>query len=124
MGSTAGTPARKAALPLGAAVIGAVTSAMTGAVTGLATGLWWHLAGAAFAAPGFGLLATAAIVALFAGLLASVVTAGRRMGGAPRAVRDRTLRRCAWRTAFLPQRDPDARGRTRPRAPTPTPAAA
>ncbi|WP_432055173.1 DUF6412 domain-containing protein [Streptomyces sp. bgisy022] len=28
------------------------------------------------------------------------------------ALRDRTLR-----TAFLPQRDPDARGRTRPRAP-------
>ena len=30
----------------------------------------------------------------------------------------------SWRVAFLPQRDPDARGRSRPRAPSAAPAAA
>jgi hypothetical protein len=34
------------------------------------------------------------------------------------------LRDKSWRVAFLKQRDPDARGRTRPRAPTAAPAAA
>lgn len=34
------------------------------------------------------------------------------------------LRDKSWRLAFLRQRDPDARGRTRPRAPTAAPAAA
>jgi hypothetical protein len=91
------------------------------------TGLLWHLLvstvltpGAAVLAPGFGVLATAAAVALLVGLLAHVaVAAAARLGrGIPRAVQDRTLRRRAWRTAFLPQRDPDARGRSRPRAPS------
>jgi hypothetical protein len=34
------------------------------------------------------------------------------------------LRDKSWRVAFLPQRDPDARGRSRPRAPTAAQAAA
>ena len=34
------------------------------------------------------------------------------------------LRRQSWRVAFLPQRDPDARGRSRPRAPSAAQAAA
>ncbi len=34
------------------------------------------------------------------------------------------LREKSWRLAFLPQRDPDARGRTRPRAPSAVPATA
>jgi hypothetical protein len=88
------------------------------------TDLWWHILGFAVLAPGFGVLATAATVALFVGLLTYVAVAAHRLGrGNPRAVRDRTLRRHAWRTAFLPQRDPDARGRSRPRAPSAAPAA-
>jgi hypothetical protein len=34
------------------------------------------------------------------------------------------LQRRSWRVAFLPQRDPDARGRSRPRAPSAVQAAA
>ncbi|MFY9651758.1 MAG: DUF6412 domain-containing protein [Trebonia sp.] len=34
------------------------------------------------------------------------------------------MRDKSWRVAFLPQRDPDARGRSRPRAPTAAQAAA
>ena len=38
--------------------------------------------------------------------------------------RDSALREKSWRAAFLRQRDPDAAGRTRPRAPSAAPAAA
>ncbi|MEV0531325.1 DUF6412 domain-containing protein [Kitasatospora sp. NPDC050463] len=68
--------------------------------------------------------ATAAVV-LLAGAIAGTLVAARLLGArAPAAVRDGTLRRRAFRTAFLPQRDPDARGRRRPRAPGAAPAAA
>ncbi|MFF9811235.1 DUF6412 domain-containing protein [Streptomyces coeruleorubidus] len=67
-----------------------------------------------------GLYATVALAATAAASAALAVCAliGSRCAPAvPRtrvrtAIRDRSLR-----TAFLPQRDPDARGRTRPRAP-------
>ncbi|MFB7616418.1 MULTISPECIES: DUF6412 domain-containing protein [unclassified Kitasatospora] len=68
--------------------------------------------------------ATAAVV-LLAGAVAGTLAAARLLGArAPATVRDGTLRRRAFRTAFLPQRDPDARGRRRPRAPGAAPAAA
>ncbi|MFI6156549.1 DUF6412 domain-containing protein [Kitasatospora sp. NPDC051170] len=69
-------------------------------------------------------VAAAAAVVLLAGT-AAVVVAGARVLGvrAPAAVRSGVLRRRAFRTAFLPQRDPDARGRRRPRAPGVVPAA-
>nr|WSS69096.1 DUF6412 domain-containing protein [Streptomyces sp. NBC_01175] len=62
------------------------------------------------------LAATATAAAGSALLVCSVISA-RCAGPVPRtrvrtAIRDREKR-----TAFLPQRDPDARGRTRPRAP-------
>ncbi|WP_443078883.1 DUF6412 domain-containing protein [Streptomyces sp. NBC_01497] len=70
--------------------------------------------------PGFLLpsaVAVAATAAACAALALFVVVAARTAPPVPRtrvrtAIRDREIR-----TAFLPQRDPDARGRTRPRAP-------
>ncbi|GAA2144173.1 hypothetical protein GCM10009760_31410 [Kitasatospora kazusensis] len=63
-------------------------------------------------------VAAAATLALLAGVVAGTLATARLLGArAPAFVRDGTLRRRAFRTAFLPQRDPDARGRRRPRAP-------
>ncbi|MFB7663768.1 DUF6412 domain-containing protein [Kitasatospora sp. NPDC056138] len=63
-------------------------------------------------------VAAAATLVLLAGVAAGVLATGRRLGArAPAIVRSGALRRRAFRTAFLPQRDPDARGRRRPRAP-------
>ncbi|GAA2536316.1 DUF6412 domain-containing protein [Streptomyces sp. NPDC058947] len=69
---------------------------------------------------GGGLFATVALAATAtasAALALCAVVASRCAPAVPRtrvrtAIRDRDRR-----TAFLPQRDPDARGRTRPRAP-------
>ncbi|GAA4850375.1 DUF6412 domain-containing protein [Kitasatospora terrestris] len=70
-------------------------------------------------------VAAAAALVLLAGAVAGTLAAARPLGArAPAAVRAATLRRRAFRTAFLPQRDPDARGRRRPRAPGAAPAAA
>ncbi|GAA4237471.1 hypothetical protein GCM10022254_49620 [Actinomadura meridiana] len=72
--------------------------------------------------PGLLALATAGVAGLL--ILAAVracATSRREQPTAPvrTTLRDRTLR-----TAFLPQRDPDAAGRPRPRAPGPEIAAA
>ncbi|MFJ9521923.1 DUF6412 domain-containing protein [Kitasatospora sp. NPDC101801] len=68
-------------------------------------------------AGGLGVAAAATLV-LLAGVAAAALSTTRALGArAPRAVRDGALRRRAFRSAFLPQRDPDARGRRRPRAP-------
>ncbi|MFI9273662.1 DUF6412 domain-containing protein [Kitasatospora sp. NPDC052896] len=70
-------------------------------------------------------LAAAATLVLLAGALYGTAVLARWFGArAPHAVRDGTIRRRARRTAFLPQRDPDARGRRRPRAPGAAPTAA
>ncbi|MER6302837.1 DUF6412 domain-containing protein [Kitasatospora sp. NPDC001539] len=70
-------------------------------------------------------VAAVAAVVLVAGAVAGAL-AGARLSGAraPAVVRSGVLRRRAFGTAFLPQRDPDARGRRRPRAPGAAPAAA
>ncbi|HET6860335.1 MAG TPA: DUF6412 domain-containing protein [Streptomyces sp.] len=62
-------------------------------------------------------LAVAATAAAGSALTACALITARCVPAVPlarvrTAIRDRELR-----TAFLPQRDPDARGRTRPRAP-------
>jgi len=66
--------------------------------------------------------------ALAAGLVIVVAVAGSQLRinpeTAPAWARTLSLRDCAEHTAFLRLRDPDARGRTRPRAPTAAPAAA
>ncbi|MEV7599478.1 DUF6412 domain-containing protein [Kitasatospora sp. NPDC089797] len=70
-------------------------------------------------------VAAVAAVALVAGAVAGALAGARLLGArAPAAVRSGVLRRRAFGTAFLPQRDPDARGRRRPRAPGAAPAAA
>ncbi|MFB9367847.1 DUF6412 domain-containing protein [Kitasatospora sp. NPDC001664] len=74
---------------------------------------------------GLGAVAAAATLVLLAGVAATALATARLLGArAPSAVRDRALRRRAYRSAFLPQRDPDARGRRRPRAPGAAPTAA
>ena len=77
-----------------------------------------------------GLTALAATVlagAMFAAalaLLTSVAGVSRTAAALPLIRRARALREKSWRAAFLRQRDPDAAGRSRPRAPSAAPAAA
>jgi Family of unknown function (DUF6412) len=68
-------------------------------------------------------LAGAMFVAVLA-LLTSVAGVSRTAAALPLIRRARALREKSWRAAFLRQRDPDAAGRTRPRAPSAAPAAA
>lgn len=86
---------------------------------------WWQLAGHPPATPA-GAVAIAA-VALIATLVA-VVAHGRLTGSAipagPLLRRAVALRRKSWGAVFQRQRDPDAAGRARPRAPSAAPAAA
>jgi hypothetical protein len=86
-------------------------------------------------APLAGATATTAMTALAATVLAgAVVVAGLALltavagvagtDAVPLLRRARALREKSWRAAFLRQRDPDAAGRARPRAPSAAPAAA
>ena len=68
-------------------------------------------------------LAGAMLAAVLA-LLTSVAGVSRSAAALPLIRRARALREKSWRAAFLRQRDPDAAGRTRPRAPSAAPAAA
>jgi Family of unknown function (DUF6412) len=72
-------------------------------------------------------LTALALSALACALTVCVLAAawlGRFAAAAPLRSRVAALREKAWRAAFLPQRDPDAAGRPRPRAPSAVPAAA
>ncbi|WP_099048942.1 DUF6412 domain-containing protein [Streptomyces prasinopilosus] len=64
-----------------------------------------------------GTVALAATTAAAATLTVCAVVLARSVPAAPPARVRTALRDRDRRTAFLPQRDPDARGRTRPRAP-------
>ena len=68
-------------------------------------------------------LAGAMLAAVLA-LLTSVAGVSRTAAAQPLVRRARALREKSWRAAFLRQRDPDAAGRTRPRAPSAAQAAA
>jgi hypothetical protein len=57
-------------------------------------------------------------------LLTSVAGPSRAAAALPVLRRARALREKSWRAAFLRQRDPDAAGRARPRAPSAALAAA
>jgi hypothetical protein len=63
-------------------------------------------------------------VAVLAGSRAISASVAVAAGALPVRRRVAALRRKSWRVAFLPQRDPDARGRSRPRAPSAALAAA
>jgi Family of unknown function (DUF6412) len=68
-------------------------------------------------------LAGAAFAAVFA-LLTSVAGLARATAAMPLVRRVCALREKSWLAAFLRQRDPDAAGRARPRAPSAAPAVA
>jgi hypothetical protein len=61
---------------------------------------------------------------LAAGLALLTSVAGTGTAALPLIRRARALREKSWRAAFLRQRDPDAAGRARPRAPSAALAAA
>ena len=65
-----------------------------------------------------------AVCAAVLALLTSVAGVSRTAAALPLIRRARALREKSWRAAFLRQRDPDAAGRTRARAPSAAPAAA
>ena len=71
-----------------------------------------------------GTVLAGAMLAAVLALLTSVASPSRRSAALPLIRRASALREKSWRAAFLRQRDPDAAGRSRPRAPSAAPAAA
>ena len=71
-----------------------------------------------------GAVLAGAVFAAVLALLTSVASLSRTTGTLPMIRRASALREKSWRAAFLRQRDPDAAGRSRPRAPSAAPAAA
>jgi len=69
-------------------------------------------------------LAGAVLVGALAVCLASEAKFGRLAAAVPLARRAAALREKSWRAAYQEQRDPDAAGRPRPRAPSASLAAA
>jgi len=69
-------------------------------------------------------LAVAVLAAKVVGSLAAGASLAGATGAIPVRRRVAALRERSWRVDFLPQRDPDARGRSRPRAPSAAQAAA
>jgi hypothetical protein len=70
------------------------------------------------------ILAVAVLAVAVAGSLAAGASVEGAAGPLPVVRRVTALRDKSWRVAFLRLRDPDARGRSRPRAPAAAPAAA
>ena len=69
-------------------------------------------------------LAVAVLTAVAVGCVAGSVPVDRVLAAVPVVRRVTALRDKSYQVAFLRLRDPDARGRSRPRAPTAAPAAA
>lgn len=69
-------------------------------------------------------LAGAVLAGALAVCLASAARLGRLSAAIPLIRRAAALREKSWRAAYLEQRDPDAAGRPRPRAPSAAPVAA
>jgi hypothetical protein len=100
-----------------------------GALVTLLADLWQATGHLLLASSGSsGTAVTALAVAVLIGALAACVACaslvGRISSAIPLNVRASALREKSWRAAFLRQRDPDAAGRPRPRAPSAAPAAA
>lgn len=78
------------------------------------------------ASPGIAVtaLAMAVLAGAIAACLVSAALLGRLSAAIPLIGRAAALREKSWRAGFLRQRDPDAAGRPRPRAPSAAPAAA
>ena len=98
-----------------------------GGLLAMLAGLLRELAQLAVSPSGLTALAAAVLAgAMFAAVLAlltSVAGVSRTAAALPLIRRARALREKSWRAGFLRQRDPDAAGRTRPRAPSAAPAA-
>ena len=71
-----------------------------------------------------GAVLAGAMFAAVLALLTSVASLSRTTAALPMIRRASALREKSWRAGFLRQRDPDAAGRARPRAPSAAPAAA
>ena len=70
------------------------------------------------------MLAVAVLAVVVVGCLAVGASLAGATASLPVSRRVTALREKSWRVAYLRQRDPGARGRTRPRAPSAAPAAA
>ena len=105
-----------------------MTMTALGGLLAMLTGLLRDVAQLAVSPSGLTVLAAAVLGgAMFAAVLAlltSVAGVSRTAAALPLIRRARALREKSWRAAFLRQRDPDAAGRSRPRAPSAAPAAA
>ena len=99
-----------------------------GGVLAMLAGLLRDLTQLAAGPSGLTALAAAVLAgAMFAAVLAlltSVASLSRTTAALPMIRRASALREKSWRAGFLRQRDPDAAGRARPRAPSAAPAAA
>jgi Family of unknown function (DUF6412) len=105
-----------------------MTMTALGGLLAMLAGLLRDVAQLAVSPQGLTVLAATVLGgAMFAAVLAlltSVAGVSRTAAALPLIRRARALREKSWRAAFLRQRDPDAAGRTRPRAPSAAPAAA
>ncbi len=109
-------------------MIAAVLTALS-PVLSLLAGLWQvtgHLvlAPSGLAGPGVTVLAVTVLAGALAMGLASAARLSRMTDAVPLIRRSAALREKSWRAGFGRQRDPDAAGRPRPRAPSAGPAAA
>jgi hypothetical protein len=88
--------------------------------------VFWHYLALLSGGHQSGLMVLAGIT--LTGMLVTLLAQGARIAAAvtaiPQGGRAAALRAKSWRAGFLPQCDPDAPGRARPRAPTAAPAAA
>jgi hypothetical protein len=91
-----------------------------------ALALWWQLLTAqADARPSAMLsIAAVALAGAIVTLLAQAAWLASALHGGPLLQRTVALRRKSWSAVFQRQRDPDAAGHARPRAPSAAPAAA
>jgi uncharacterized protein DUF6412 len=103
-----------------------VIATLGGALSALAGHAVWHVLSLVPGGKPAGLVALAAITLtwLLVALLAQSARLTATVTAAPQQSGVAALRERSWRAGFVPQRDPDAPGRARPRAPTAVPAAA
>ena len=92
----------------------------------LLSNLWQAAGHLLFAPPGLTItsLTVAVLIGAIAVCLVNAAWLGRLSAAIPLIGRAAALREKSWRAGFLRQRDPDAAGRPRPRAPSAAPAAA
>ena len=91
---------------------------MRGAALAVTVLVWYVVGHLLLGSGSLPVVTTAVLAAVLMGL------AGARPDSGPAARRAAGLREKSWSAAFLRQRDPDAAGRPRPRAPSGSPAAA